>query len=86
MSKQLEEQFMQDLTIQLISYGQAQGVQVHAMNLPGKIWLNWRDVETDISGTAQIDGDVSSGSHGNAAECAVSFIDYIVQACDSQAY
>lgn len=80
-----EMNYMTELTIELIKVGQNNGVIVRAMNLPGKIWLNWEDMDTGNRGTAQIDGAVSNAEHGTPVQCAEQFIEFICKKCDQVA-
>jgi len=78
-----EQQFMTQLSIDLVEVGMNNNMRIRAMNVPGQIWLNWEDGESDMSGTAQIDSGVVTEGHGSPHECAEKFVDYIVDACDS---
>lgn len=86
MITRVELEYMDALTIELIAQGVAYGIKVSALRVPQGIWLNWKSPSTGISGTAQIDTEVTDGTHGAPDQAACKFMEYLDHKISCEAY
>ena len=71
--------YLSSLAINIASIGRDAGFDITIMSVPGALWINWKDTETDYHGTAEIDGMIGMELSDTPRECAESFVSFL---CD----